>query len=179
MFTGKQLKALFGTIIFIFLCFSGIRKNLDFIQGILTFASVSLIIVTTLFAILCNSNIPSELHYNPKYKHGDTTGWERLTGDLRQYMHRLLKIIILALIVLIFPNSYKETVSLPVISKYVEHNFSFSLDIALLYSDIALCYLNIILWYYFLVCVLFLMLRTRSLINMSIYALQSSTKNPQ
>ncbi len=65
MFTDKKRKALFGVIIFIFVCFLGIRKNLDFIQGILTFASISLVIVTTVFAILCNSNIPSELQNNP------------------------------------------------------------------------------------------------------------------
>ncbi|ETS11153.1 hypothetical protein [Bartonella henselae] len=149
MFTDKQIKALFGIIIFIFLCFLGIKKNLYFIQSTLTFASVSLLIVTTIFAILCNSNIPSELHYNPKYKHGDTTGWEILTRDLQQYMHRLLKLIILALVVLIFPNSYT-----------------------------VFWYLDIVLWYYFLVCSFFLMLRTHSLINISIYALQFSAKKP-
>ncbi|WP_317992912.1 hypothetical protein [Bartonella gliris] len=171
MFTDKQLRALFGIITFIFLCFLGIKKNLDFIQSILTFASVSLVIVTTVFAILCNSNIPSELQSNPKYKCGNTTGWKILTRDLQQYMHRLLKLISLALVVLIFPSSYKETVSLSVISKYVEHKLSFSLDTVLWYSDIAL-------WYSFLVCVLFLMLHTRSLINISIYTLQCSVKKP-
>ncbi|WP_375702967.1 hypothetical protein, partial [Bartonella sp. AA131HXZ] len=136
---------------------------------ILIFASVSLVIVTAVFAILCNSHIPSELQSNPKYKDDDTTGWVKLTRDLQQYMHRLLNIIILALIVLIFPNSYKETVSLPVISKYVNYKLSFPLDTVLWYSDIAL-------WYSFLVCVLFLMLHTRSLINISIYTLQCSVK---
>ncbi len=131
MFTDKKRKALFGVIIFIFVCFSGIRKNLDFIQGILTFASISLVIVTTVFAILCNSNIPSELQNNPQYKCGNTTGWKSLTCELQQYMHSLLKLIILARVVLIFPSSYKETVSLPVISKYAEHKFSFSLDTVL------------------------------------------------
>ncbi|WP_375649265.1 hypothetical protein [Bartonella sp. MU70NMGDW] len=169
MFTDKQLRALFGIITFIFLCFLGIKKNLYFIQNILTFASVSLVIVTTVFAILCNSHIPSELQSNPKYKCGNTTGWKILTRDLQQYMHRLLKLISLALVVLIFPNSYKETVSLPIISKYVEHKLSFSLDTVLWYSDIAL-------WYSFLFCVLFLMLHTRSLINISIYTLQCSVK---
>ncbi|WP_375646611.1 hypothetical protein [Bartonella sp. TT29SHDZB] len=170
MFTDKQLRALFGIITFIFLCFLGIKKNLDFIQSILTFASVSLVIVTTVFAILCNSHIPSELQSNPKYKDDDTTGWVKLTRDLQQYLHRLLKLISLALIVLIFPNSYKETVFLPVISKYVNYKLSFPLDTVLWYSDIAL-------WYSFLVCVLFLMLHTRSLINISIYTLQCSVKN--
>ncbi|WP_375643798.1 MULTISPECIES: hypothetical protein [unclassified Bartonella] len=169
MFTDKQLRALFGIITFIFLCFLGIKKNPYFIQSILTFASVSLVIVTTVFAILCNSKIPSELQSNPKYKRGNTTGWVKLTRDLQQYMHRLLKLISLALVVLIFPNSYKETVSLPFISKYVEYKLSFSLDNVLWYSDIAL-------WYSFLVCVFFLMLRTRSLINISIYTLQCSVK---
>ncbi|KEC57036.1 hypothetical protein O99_00458 [Bartonella rochalimae ATCC BAA-1498] len=112
------------------------------------FAFLGLIIVTTIFAILCNSHIPFELQHNPKYKVDDTTGWVKLTLDLKQYMHQLLNIIILALVVLIFPNSYKETVSLPVISSYVEHKLPFSLDTVLWYSDIAL-------WYYFLVCVLF------------------------
>ncbi|WP_375631043.1 MULTISPECIES: hypothetical protein [unclassified Bartonella] len=176
MFTDKKRKALFGVIMFIFVCFLGIRKNLDFIQGILTFASISLVIVTTVFAILCNSNIPSELQNNPQYKCGNTTGWKTLTCELHQYMHSLLKLIILALVVLIFPSSYKETVSLPVISKYVEHKFSFSLDTVLWYLDIALGYSNIIIWYFFLVCVFFLMLRTRSLINISIYTLQCSIK---
>ncbi|WP_375623505.1 MULTISPECIES: hypothetical protein [unclassified Bartonella] len=171
MFTDKQLRALFGIITFIFLCFLGIKKNLYFIQSILTFASVSLVIVTTVFAILCNSHIPSELQNNPKYKRGNTTGWKILTRDLQQYMHRLLKLITLALVVLIFPSSYKETVSLLAISKYVEHKLSFSLDTVLWYSDIAL-------WYSFLVCVLFLMLHTRSLINISIYTLQCSIKKP-
>ncbi|KEC57485.1 hypothetical protein [Bartonella rochalimae] len=165
---------MFGIITFIFLCFSGITKNLEFIQGVLIFVSVGLIIVTTIFAILCNSNIPSELQNNPKYKDDGTTGWVKLTCDLQQYMHRLLNIIILALIALIFPNSYKDTVSLPVISRYVEHKFPFSLDTVLWYSDIALWYLNIVLWYYFLCRVLFLMLYTRSLINISILTLQSS-----
>ncbi|WP_375639657.1 MULTISPECIES: hypothetical protein [unclassified Bartonella] len=169
MFTDKQLRALFGIITFIFLCFLGIKKNPYFIQSILTFASVSLVIVTTVFAILCNSKIPSELQSNPKYKRGNTTGWVKLTRDLQQYMHRLLKLISLALVVLIFPSSYKETVSLPFISKYVEYKLSFSLDNVLWYSDIAL-------WYSFLVCVLFLMLHTRSLINISIYTLQCSVK---
>ncbi|UNE55280.1 hypothetical protein [Bartonella machadoae] len=171
MFTDKQLRALLGVISFIFLCFLGIRKNIDFIQTILTFASVSLVIVTIVFAILCNSHIPYELQNNPKYRCGNTTGWQRLTRDLQQYMHRLLKLITLALVVLLFPNSYKETVSLPVISQYVEHNFSFSLDSVLWYSDIAL-------WYSLLVCVFFLILRTRSLINISIYTLQCSIKKP-
>ncbi|WP_375685477.1 hypothetical protein [Bartonella sp. TT110JLCBS] len=170
MLTDKQLRDLFGIIIFIFLCFLGIKKNLDFIQSILTFASVSLVIVTAVFAILCNSKIPSELQSNPKYKRGNTTGWKTLTRDLQQYMHKLLKLISLALVVLIFPSSYKETVSLPVISKYVEYKLSFSLD-TLWYSDIAL-------WYSFLVCVLFLILHTRSLINISIYTLQCSVKKP-
>ncbi len=48
MFTDKQLRALFGIIVFIFLCFSGIKKNTDFIQGILTFASLD-----ALIGILC------------------------------------------------------------------------------------------------------------------------------
>ncbi|EJF98620.1 hypothetical protein MEI_00190 [Bartonella vinsonii subsp. arupensis Pm136co] len=169
MFTDKQLRALLGIISFIFLCFLGIRKNIDVIQTILTFASVSLVIVTTVFAILCNSNIPFELHNNPKYKRGDTTGWVELTRDLQQYMHKLLKLIMLALVVLIFPNSYKETVSLPVISQYVEHKLSFSLDTILWYSDIAL-------WYSLLVCIFFLILHTRSLINISIYTIQCSIK---
>ncbi|WP_375647781.1 MULTISPECIES: hypothetical protein [unclassified Bartonella] len=142
MFTDKQLRALFGIIIFIFLCFLGIKKNLYFIQSILTFASVSLVIVTTVFAILCNSNIPSELQNNPKYKCGNTTGWKILTRDLQQHMHRLLKLISLALVVLIFPNSYT-----------------------------VFWYLDIVLWYFFVVCSFFLMLHTRSLINMFIYAL--------
>ncbi len=127
MFTDKQLRALFGIITFIFLCFLGIKKNPYFIQSILTFASVSLVIVTAVFAILCNSHIPFELQNNPKYKCGNTTGWVKLTRDLQQYMHRLLKLISLALVVLIFPSSYKETVSLPVISRYVEYKLSFPL----------------------------------------------------
>ncbi|WP_375676449.1 MULTISPECIES: hypothetical protein [unclassified Bartonella] len=169
MFTDKQLRALFGIIIFIFLCFLGIKKNPYFIQGILIFASFGLIIITNIFVILCNSHIPFELQNNPKYKDDDTTGWKILTRDLQQYLHRLLKLISLALVVLIFPNSYKETVSLPFISKYVEYKLSFPLDTVLWYSDIAL-------WYSFLVCVFFLMLRTRSLINISIYTLQCSVK---
>lgn len=179
MFTDKQLRALFGIIAFIFLCFLGIKKNADFIQGILTFASVGLIIVTTVFAILCNSNIPAELQNNPKYKCGNTTGWVRLTCDLQQYMHRLLKLISLALVVLIFPSSCKETVSFPVVSRYMEHKFPFSLDTVMWYSDIAIWYLNIALWYYFLCRVLFLMLYTRNLINISILALQCSIIKPQ
>ncbi|WP_375689669.1 hypothetical protein [Bartonella sp. AP57NXGY] len=171
MFTDKQLRALFGIITFIFLCFLGIKKNPYFIQSILIFASFGLIIITNIFVILCNSHIPFELQNNPKYKDDDTTGWVKLTRDLQQYMHRLLNIIILALVVLIFPNSYKETVSLPVTSKHVEHQFSFSLDTVF-------GYLDIVLWYYFLCCVLFLMFRTRSLINISIYTLQSCTKKP-
>ncbi|WP_375652106.1 MULTISPECIES: hypothetical protein [unclassified Bartonella] len=171
MFTDKQLRALFGIITFIFLCFLGIKKNPYFIQSILTFASVSLVIVTAVFAILCSSHIPFELQNNPKYKRSNTTGWKTLTRDLQQYMHRLLNIIILALVVLIFPSGYKETVSLPIFSNYVEHKLSFSLDTILWYSDIAL-------WYSFLVCVLFLMLHTRSLINISIYTLQCSVKKP-
>ncbi|EJF88122.1 hypothetical protein ME1_00788 [Bartonella vinsonii subsp. arupensis OK-94-513] len=171
MFTDKQLRALFGVIIFIFLCFLGIRKNIDFIQTILIFACASLVIVTTICAILCNSSIPFELHNNPKYKRGDTTGWVELTRDLQQYMHMLLKIIMLALIVLIFPNSYKETVFLPTISQYVEHKLSFLLDTVFWYLDIAL-------WYSLLVCVFFLMLYTRSLINISIYTIQCSIKKP-
>lgn len=83
MFTDKQIRTLFGIITFIVLCFLDIKKNYDFIQGILIFASVALVIVTTIFAILCNSHISSELHYNPKYKHGDTTGWEVLIHDLQ------------------------------------------------------------------------------------------------
>ncbi|ENN94008.1 hypothetical protein [Bartonella vinsonii] len=169
MFTDKQLRALLGIITFIFLCFLGIKKNLYFIQSILTFASVSLVIVTTVFAILCNSNIPSELQSNPKYKCGNTTGWVKLTRDLQQYMHRLLKLIMLAFVALIFPSSYKETVSLPVISRYMEHKFPFSLDTILWYSDI-------VLWYSLLVCIFFLILRTRSLINISIYTIQCSIK---
>ncbi|WP_208442317.1 hypothetical protein [Bartonella raoultii] len=171
MFTDKQIRTLFGIITFIFLCFLGIKKNPYFIQSILIFASFGLIIITNIFVILCNSHIPFELQNNPKYKHDNTTGWVILTRDLQQYMHKLLKIIILALVVLIFPNSYEETVSLPVISKQVEHQFSFSLDSVFWYSNIAL-------WYAFLVCVLFLMLRTRSLINISIYTLLSCTKKP-
>ncbi|WP_375627560.1 MULTISPECIES: hypothetical protein [unclassified Bartonella] len=170
MFTDKQLRALFGIITFIFLCFLGIKKNPYFIQSILIFASFGLIIITNIFVILCNSHIPFELQNNPKYKRGNTTGWKTLTRDLQQYMHRLLKLISLALVVLIFPNSYKETVSLPIFSKYVEYKLSFPLDTVLWYSDIAL-------WYSFLVCVFFLMLRTRSLINISIYTLQCSVKN--
>ncbi|SPU26571.1 Uncharacterised protein [Candidatus Bartonella washoeensis] len=125
MFTDKQIRALLGVTTFIFLCFLGIKKNLDFIQTILTFASVSLVIVTTVFAILCNSHIPSELQNNPKYKDDDTTGWVKLTRDLQQYMHSVLKLIMLAFIVLIFPSSYEETVSLSVVSQYVEHKLSF------------------------------------------------------
>ncbi len=45
MVTDKKLRALFGIITFIFLCFLGIK--IDFIQSILTFASVSLVIITT------------------------------------------------------------------------------------------------------------------------------------
>ncbi len=149
MFTDKQRKAFYSVIIFTLVCFSRIRKNLDFIQGILTFTSISLVIVTTVFAIFCNSNIPSESQNNPQHKCGNTTGWKRLTCELQKYMHSLLKLIILALVVLIFPSSYKETVSLPVISKYAEHKFSFSLDTVLWYLDIALWYSNIILWYFF------------------------------
>ncbi|WP_208438708.1 hypothetical protein [Bartonella grahamii] len=142
MFTDKQLRALFGIIIFIFLCFLGIKKNPYFIQGILIFASFGLIIITNIFVILCNSHIPSELQSNPKYKCGNTTGWKILTRDLQQYMHRLLKLISLALVVLIFPSSYT-----------------------------VFWYLDIVLWYFFVVYSFFLMLHTRSLINMSIYAL--------
>ncbi|WP_375661687.1 hypothetical protein [Bartonella sp. CR127HXZ] len=142
MFTDKQLRALFGIIIFIFLCFLGIKKNPYFIQGILIFASFGLIIITNIFVLLCNSHIPFELQNNPKYKRGNTTGWKTLTRDLQQYLHRLLKLISLALVVLIFPNSYT-----------------------------VFWYLDIVIWYFFLVYSFFLMLHTRSLINMSIYAL--------
>ncbi|WP_375697100.1 hypothetical protein [Bartonella sp. AP14QHHD] len=133
---------MFGIITFIFLCFLGIKKNPYFIQSILIFASVSLVIVTAVFAILCNSHIPFELQNNPKYKRSNTTGWKILTRDLQQYMHRLLKLISLALVVLIFPNSYT-----------------------------VFWYLDIVIWYFFLIYSFFLMLHTRSLINMSIYAL--------
>ncbi|WP_039761183.1 hypothetical protein [Bartonella queenslandensis] len=169
MFTDRQLRALFGVIIFIILCFLGIKKNYDFIQGILIFASVSLVTVTTIFAILCNSHIPFELQNNPKYKHGNTTGWKILTRDLQQYMHGILKLIILAFVVLIFPNSYKETVFFSIISKYLKYELPLSLDTVFWYSDI-------VIWYFFLVSSFFLMLRTRSLINISIYAIQSSIK---
>ncbi|WP_375645009.1 hypothetical protein [Bartonella sp. MR100HLJHH] len=149
MFTDKQLRALFGIIIFIFLCFLGIKKNPYFIQSILIFASFGLIIITNIFVILCNSHIPFELQNNPKYKKDDdTTGWKILTRDLQQYMHRLLKLISLALVVLIFPNSYT-----------------------------VFWYLDIVIWYFFLIYSFFLMLHTRSLINMSIYALHFYTKN--
>ncbi|WP_375637932.1 MULTISPECIES: hypothetical protein [unclassified Bartonella] len=150
MFTDKQLRALFGIIIFIFLCFLGIKKNPYFIQGILIFASFGLIIITNIFVILCNSHIPFELQNNPKYKDDDTTGWKILTRDLQQYLHRLLKLISLALVVLIFPNSYT-----------------------------VFWYLDIVIWYFFLVYSFFLMLHTRSLINMSIYAIQSSIKKKE
>ncbi len=100
MFTDKQLRALFGIITFIFLCFLGIKKNPYFIQSILIFASFGLIIIINIFVILCNSHIPSELQSNPKYKCGNTTGWVKLTRDLQQYMHRLLKLISVALVVL-------------------------------------------------------------------------------
>ncbi|WP_375696575.1 hypothetical protein [Bartonella sp. AP331QHHD] len=148
MFTDKQLRALFGIIIFIFLYFLGIKKNPYFIQGILIFASFGLIIITNIFVILCNSHIPFELQNNPKYKDDDTTGWKILTRDLQQYLHRLLKLISLALVVLIFPNSYT-----------------------------VFWYLDIVFWYFFLVYSFFLMLHTRSLINMSIYALHFYAKN--
>ncbi|WP_375621777.1 hypothetical protein [Bartonella sp. AA97HXZ] len=148
MFTDKQLRALFGIIIFIFLCFLEIKKNPYFIQGILIFASFGLIIITNIFVILCNSHIPFELQNNPKYKDDDTTGWKILTRDLQQYLHRLLKLISLALVVLIFPNSYT-----------------------------VFWYLDIVFWYFFLVYSFFLMLHTRSLINMSIYALHFYAKN--
>ncbi|WP_375693645.1 hypothetical protein [Bartonella sp. AP122HLJHH] len=150
MFTDKQLRALFGIIIFIFLCFLEIKKNPYFIQSILIFASFGLIIITNIFVILCNSHIPFELQNNPKYKDDDTTGWKILTRDLQQYMHRLLKLISLALVVLIFPNSYT-----------------------------VFWYLDIVFWYFFLVYSFFLMLHTRSLINMSIYAIQSSIKKKE
>ncbi|WP_375607474.1 hypothetical protein [Bartonella sp. AC142YNZD] len=150
MFTDKQLRALFGIITFIFLCFLGIKKNPYFIQSILIFASFGLIIITNIFVILCNSHIPFELQNNPKYKHDDTTGWKILTRDLQHYMHRLLKLISLALVVLIFPNSYT-----------------------------VFWYLDIVFWYFFLVYSFFLMLHTRSLINMSIYAIQSSLKKKE
>ncbi|WP_375624538.1 hypothetical protein [Bartonella sp. TT119HLJHH] len=150
MFTDKQLRAFFGIIIFIFLCFLGIKKNPYFIQGILIFASFGLIIITNIFVLLCNSHIPFELQNNPKYKDDDTTGWKILTRDLQQYLHRLLKLISLALVVLIFPNSYT-----------------------------VFWYLDIVIWYFFLVYSFFLMLHTRSLINMSIYAIQSSIKKKE
>ncbi|WP_375650714.1 hypothetical protein [Bartonella sp. OT172YNZD] len=172
MFTDKQLRALFGIIVFIFLYFVGIKKNPYFIQSILIFATFCLIIITNIFVILCNSHIPFELQNNPKYKDGDKTGWVILTRDLQQYMHGILKLIILAFVVLIFPNSCKEMVFFSVISKYLEYKLSLSLDTVFWYLDIAI-------WYSFLVCSFFLMLRTRSLINISIYAIQSSIKKKE
>ncbi|WP_455475004.1 hypothetical protein [Bartonella sp. B30(2025)] len=145
-----------GFIALIALSFLEIEKNTDFIQGVLTFASIFLVIVTILCAILCNSKLPSKLHFDPEYQYENTTSWNIITSDLHLYMHQLFRLIVLALVTLIFSYSPKTDISF--LSAF---------------GDEAHFSANTLLWHILLVFVVYVMARTYRLIDKLINLLRS------
>ncbi|WP_455482528.1 hypothetical protein V4P56_02675 [Bartonella sp. B35(2025)] len=156
MFTMKKTKILsfsFWLMVFVSSFFFVSEKNTDFIQGVLTFASIALGMVTTAFAVLSNSKLPSKLHFDSEYQYEHTTSWNIITSHLRQYMRQLASLIILALVTLTFPCSLKTDISFSVV---LGDEIFFSVNDGLFYIS------NTLLWHIFLIFAAYIMSRTYS-----------------
>ncbi len=158
----------FWFMVFMSLFFFKLEKNIDFIQGILIFSSIALGMVTTAFAILCSSKLPSKLHFDPEYQYKYTTSWNIITSGLRLYMHQLVSLIVLALVTLVFPCGLKTDISFSIVLGY---DIPFSINAILFYIS------NTLLWYVLLLFAAYIMKRTYQLIDDLVNLLRSCALN--
>ncbi|ENN93811.1 hypothetical protein [Bartonella bovis] len=121
---------------FAILQFLQIEKNTEFIQAVLMFSSLAILITMVFMTAFFNSRLASELYHNPKHQHEKTTDLNIVTDYLQKYLYNFLHMVVMALLLLIFPSNLKQDIVLPFDSKW---EFYF--------------YWDALLWYFFLIFV--------------------------
>ncbi|WP_146023828.1 hypothetical protein [Bartonella bovis] len=135
MFKKIRIVAIY-IIGFAVLQFLQIEKNTEFIQAVLMFSSLAILVTMTFMASFFKSRASSELHHSPEHQHKTTTDLNIVTAYLRKYLYNFLHIVFIALLLLIFPSNLKQEVVLPWDSKWEFH-----------------FYWDVLLWYFFLIFV--------------------------
>ncbi|MEL6094098.1 hypothetical protein [Bartonella schoenbuchensis] len=93
---------------FAVLQFLQIEKNTEFIQAVLMFSSLAILITMIFMGAFFNSKLASELYHNPKHQHEKTTDLNIATDYLQRYLHRFLHIAVMAFLLLLFQNINRE-----------------------------------------------------------------------
>ncbi|WP_208541296.1 hypothetical protein [Bartonella capreoli] len=146
---------------FAVLQFLQIEKNTEFIQAVLMFSSLAILITMIFMAAFFNSKLASELYHNPKHQYEKTTDLNIVTDYLQKYLHNFLHIAVIALLLLIFPNNLKQEVVLPFFSWDSKWEFHF--------------YWDVLLWYFFVIFVCTIYLKMYIFINIFVGLLRLNT----
>ncbi|OPB29538.1 hypothetical protein BWD121_005580 [Bartonella sp. WD12.1] len=128
--------------------FLQIEKSIEFIQAVLIFSSLAIVITMIFMTAFFNSKLASELYHNPKHQYEKTTDLNTVTVYLRKYLYSFLNIVFIALLLLLFPTNLRQDIVLPFDSKW---EFYF--------------YWDVLLWYFFLIFVCTICLQMRGFIN--------------
>ncbi|ENN91119.1 putative membrane protein [Bartonella bovis 91-4] len=136
---------------FAVLQFLQIEKNTEFIQAVLIFSSLAILVTMVFIAAFFRSRVSSELHHNPQHQHKTTTDLNILTVYLREYLYSFLHIVFIALLLLLLPSNLRQDIVLPFFSWDSKWEFHF--------------YWDVLLWYFFLIFVSDIALQMRGFIN--------------
>ncbi|AQX19676.1 hypothetical protein [Bartonella sp. WD16.2] len=133
---------------FAVLQFLQIEKSIEFIQAVLMFSSLAILVTMIFMAFFFRSRVSSEFHHSPEHQHKTTTDLNIVTVYLRKYLYSFLNIVFIALLLLLFPTNLRQDIVLPFDSKW---EFYF--------------YWDVLLWYFFLIFVCTICLQMRGFIN--------------
>ncbi|ENN93224.1 hypothetical protein [Bartonella bovis] len=136
---------------FAVLQFLQIEKNTEFIQAVLMFSSLAILVTMVFMASFFKSRASSKLHHSPEHQHKTTTDLNIVTAYLRKYLYNFLHIVFIALLLLLFPSNLKQEVVLPFFSWDSKWEFQFCWDV--------------LLWYFFLIFVSDIAFQMRGFIN--------------
>ncbi|ENN93717.1 hypothetical protein [Bartonella bovis] len=93
---------------FAVLQFLQIEKNTEFIQAVLIFSSLAILVTMVFMTAFFNSRLASELYHNPKHQYEKTTDLNIVTDYLQKYLYNFLHMVVMALLLLIFQNVNRE-----------------------------------------------------------------------
>ncbi|OPB29815.1 hypothetical protein BWD121_008460 [Bartonella sp. WD12.1] len=136
---------------FAILQFLQIEKNTEFIQAVLMFSSLAILVTMIFMAFFFRSRVSSEFHHSPEHQHKTTTDLNIVTVYLRKYLYSFLNIVFIALLLLLFPSNLRQDIVLPFFSWDSKWEFHF--------------YWDVLLWYFFLIFVCTICLQMRGFIN--------------
>ncbi|WP_102830730.1 hypothetical protein [Bartonella bovis] len=93
---------------FAVLQFLQIEKNTEFIQAVLIFSLLAILVTMVFMTAFFNSRLASELYHNPKHQYEKTTDLNIVTDYLQKYLYNFLHMVVMVLLLLIFQNVNRE-----------------------------------------------------------------------